>query len=166
MVEPSPREGSRYYFLLWSRRKPLWERLVWITSLRSCLLPLFDQYLPLPLPAGGGGARVATLAFCARLWSSGQDGPGPPLCLGSDLDLLGMKVLKAAEHALASLNFSTTVSTEAPKSREGETGASSRKPFSFFSEVCQIHPQMPLRYHHGCHRPAHSRGSLLGGTEG
>ncbi len=166
MVEPSPREGSRYYFLLWSRRKPLWERLVWITSLRSCLLPLFDQYLPLPLPAGGGGARVATLAFCARLWSSDQDGPGPPLCSGSDLDLLGMKVLKAAERALASLNFSSTVSTVAPKSWEGETGASSRKALLFLLEVCQIHPQMPLRYHHGCHRPAHSRGSLLGGTEG
>ncbi len=137
MVEPSPREGSRYYSL-WSRRKPLWERLVWITSLRSCLLPLFDQYLPLPLPAGGGGARVATLAFCARLWSSDQDGPGPPLCSGSDLDLLGMKVLKAAERALASLNFSTTVSTEAPKSWEGETGASSRKPFSFFSRSARF----------------------------
>ncbi len=25
---------------------------------------------------------------------------------------------------------------------------------------------MPLRYHHGCHRPAHSSGSLLSGTEG
>ncbi len=35
--------------------------------------------LPLPLPAGGGGARVATLVFCARLRSSDQDGPGPPL---------------------------------------------------------------------------------------
>ncbi len=138
MVEPSPREGSRYYFLLWSRREPLWERFVWITSLRSCLLPFFDQYLPLPLPAGGGGARVATLAFCARLWSSDQDGPGPPLCSGSDLDLLGMKVLKAAERALASLNFSTTVSTEAPKSWEGEIGASRRKPFSFFSRSARF----------------------------
>ncbi len=138
MVEPSPREGSIYYFLLWSRREPLWERFVWITSLRSCLLPLFDQYLPLPLPAGGGGARVAPLAFCARLWSSDQAGPGPPLCSGSDLDLLGMKVLKAAERALASLNFSTTISTEAPKSWEGETGASSRKPFSFFSRSARF----------------------------
>ncbi|XP_058636273.1 pyrin-like [Onychostoma macrolepis] len=40
------------------------------------------------------------------------DGPGPLRCSGSDLDLLGMKVLKAAEYAFASLNFSTTVSTE------------------------------------------------------
>ncbi len=41
-----------------------------------------------------------------------------------------------------------------------------QKALLFLLEVCQIHPQMPLRYHHGCHRPAHSRGSLLGGTEG
>ncbi len=154
MVEPSPREGSRYYYSLWSRRKPLWERLVWITSLRSCLLPLFDQYLPLPLPAGGGGARVATLAFCARLWSSDQDGPGPPLCSGSDLDLLGMKVLKAAERALASVGESGRPREEreglsAWRSslalpafrclrRDGETGASSRKPFSFFSRSARF----------------------------
>ncbi len=85
----------------------VWERFDWITSLRSRLL-LLDLYLPLTLPAGGGGARVATLAFCARLRSSDQAGPGPLLCSGSDLDLLGMKVSKAAERALASLNFTTT----------------------------------------------------------
>ncbi len=159
MVEPSPSEGSRYYLLLWSRREPLWECFVWITSLRSCLLPLFDQYLPLPLPAGGGGARVATLAFCARLWSSDQDGPGPPLCSGSDLDLLGMKVLKAAKLLDHRLDGGT-------EKLGGRDWSVEQKALLFLLEVCQIHPQMPLRYHHGCHRPAHSRGSLLGGTEG
>ncbi len=55
-----------------------------------------------------------------------------------DLDLLGMKVLKAAECALASLIFSTTVSTEVPKSSEGGTGASRRKPFSFLSRSAKF----------------------------
>ncbi len=40
-----------------------------------------------------------------------------------------------------------------------------KKALLFPLEVCQIHPQMPFRYHHGCHGPAHSSGSLLGGTE-
>ncbi len=41
-----------------------------------------------------------------------------------------------------------------------------KKALLFLLEVCQIHPQMPFCYHHGCHGPAHSSGSLLGGTEG
>ncbi len=41
-----------------------------------------------------------------------------------------------------------------------------KKALLFPLEVCQVHPQMPLHYHHGCHRPAHSSSSLLGGTEG
>ncbi len=41
-----------------------------------------------------------------------------------------------------------------------------KKALLFLLEVCQIHPQMPFRYHHGCHGPPHSSGSLLGGTEG
>ncbi len=41
-----------------------------------------------------------------------------------------------------------------------------KKALLFLPDICQIHPQMPLRYHHGCHRPAHSSGSLLSGTEG
>ncbi len=41
-----------------------------------------------------------------------------------------------------------------------------KKALLFLLEVCQIHPQMPFRYHHGSHGPAHSSGSLLGGTEG
>ncbi len=114
----------------------------WVTSLRS-RLPLLDLYLPLALPAGGGGARVATLAFCAHLRSSDQAGPGPLFCSGSDLDLLGIKVSKAAERALVSLNFSTTVSMEVPKSLEGEIGASRRKPFSFFSRSA--------KFTHRCH---------------
>ncbi len=138
-----PRKGSRCnFFLLQSGRERCWESFVWITSLRS-RLPLLDLYLPLALPAGWGGARVATLAFCARLRSSDQAGPGPLLCSGSDLGLLGMKVSKAAERALASLNFSTTVSMEVPKSSEGETGASRRRPFSFFSRSA--------KFTHRCH---------------
>ncbi len=97
----------------------------------SGLAYLFDPLLPLALPAGGGEARAATLAFCAHLWSPDGDGPGPLHCSGSDLNLLGMRVLKADERAFASLNFSTTVLTEVPKSSEGETGASRRKS-SFF----------------------------------
>ncbi|KAL0147395.1 hypothetical protein M9458_057306, partial [Cirrhinus mrigala] len=54
-----------------------------------------------------GGARVTTVAFCASLQSSDWDGPGPLRCLGSDLGLLGMKDLKAAECTFAFLNFST-----------------------------------------------------------
>ncbi len=42
-------------------------------SIRPTTAQRFDPCLPLPLPAGGGGARVVTQAFCARLWSSGQD---------------------------------------------------------------------------------------------
>ncbi len=84
MTAQPPGEGVDVQVLLWSGRE-CWERLVWITSLRSCL-----PRLPLALPAGGGGARVATLG-CA------QDGLGLLSCSISDLDLLGMKVLKAAE---------------------------------------------------------------------
>ncbi len=76
-----------------------------------------------------------------------------------------MKVSKAAERALASLNFSTTVSTEVPKSSEGEDWCIEKKALLFPLEVSQVHPQMSLRYHHSCHGPAHSSGSLLGGTE-
>ncbi len=108
-------------------------------SVENACLEHLPQVLPTslwPVPPSTptrrrGGARAATLAFCAHLWSSDGDGPGPLRCSGSDLDLLGMKDLKAAERAFASLNFSTTVSTEVPKSSEGETGASSRKPLSF-----------------------------------
>ncbi len=35
----------------------------------------------------------------------------------------------------------------------------------FPPDICQVHPQMSLRYHHGRHRPAHSSGGLLSGTE-
>ncbi len=41
-----------------------------------------------------------------------------------------------------------------------------KKALLFPLKVYQVHPQIPLHYHHGCHRPAHSSGSLLGGTEG
>ncbi len=137
---PPPPEGKEQMFHSpWSKRERC-ERFVWITSLRSCL-PLFDPRLHLALPAGGGGARAATLALCAHLWSSDGDGSGPLRCSGSDLDLLGMKDLKAAERAFSSLNFSTTVSTEVPKSSEGETGASSRKPFSFFPISARFTPR-------------------------
>ncbi len=95
-----------------------------LDHLPQVLLPLFDPRLPLALPAGGGGARVATLAFCAHLWSSDQDGPGPLCCSGLDLSL--------DCSAFASLIFSTIISTEVPKSLECETGALKRKPFSFF----------------------------------
>ncbi len=50
--------------------------------------------------------------------------------------------LKAAQHAFASLNFSTTVSTEVLKSSEGETGASRRKPLFFFP--------LSVRFTHRC----------------
>ncbi len=40
------------------------------------------------------------------------------------------------------------------------------KALLFLPDICQVHPQMSLRYHHGCHIPAHSSGSLLSGTEG
>ncbi len=40
-----------------------------------------------------------------------------------------------------------------------------KKALLFLANICKVHPQMPLRYHHGCHRPAHSSGSLLSGTE-
>ncbi len=113
-------------------------RTLRLDHLPQVSLPLLDLYLPLALPAGGGGARVATLAFCARIRTSDQAGPGPLLCSGSDLDLLGMKVSKAAERALASLNFSTSVSTEVPKNSEGEIGALRRKPLSFFSRSAKF----------------------------
>ncbi len=64
--------------------------------------------------------------------------PGRARTPALDLDLLRMKVLKAADRALASLNFSTTVSTEVPKSSEGETGASRRKPFSSLSRSAKL----------------------------
>ncbi len=48
-------------------------------------LPLFDPRLPLALPAGGGGPRAATLAFCAHLCPDGDE-PGPLRCSGSDPD--------------------------------------------------------------------------------
>ncbi len=137
------------------------ERFVWITSLRSCL-PLFDPRLHLALPQAGEGHGRDTSPR-AHLWSSDGDGSGPLRCSGSDLDLLGMKDLKAAERAFASLNFSTTVSTEVPKSSEGENQHRAESP-SLSSHICQVHPQMSLRYHHGRHRPAHSSGGLLSGT--
>ncbi|KAF4096081.1 hypothetical protein G5714_023684 [Onychostoma macrolepis] len=83
---------------------------VWIASPRPCQPPFGSRHLLEP-PAGGG---AATLAFCARLQSSDRDGPGHLCCSGWDLDLRGMKVLKAAERDFASLNFSTTVLTEWP----------------------------------------------------
>ncbi len=63
----------------------------------SCL-PLFDLRLPLALPAGGGGARATTLAFCAHLCPDG-DGPGPLRCLGSDLDPLSRSFSRSAWYA-------------------------------------------------------------------
>ncbi len=107
------------------------ERFVWITSLRSCL-PLFDPRLHLALPAGGGGARAATLALCAHLWSSDGDGSGPLALFGLRPGPSRNEGFEGRWARLRLLNFSTTVSTEVPKSSEGETGASSRKPFSFF----------------------------------
>ncbi len=56
-----------------------------LDHLSQILLPLFEPCLPLALPAGGGGARATTLAFCAHLCPDG-DRPGPLHCLGSDLD--------------------------------------------------------------------------------
>ncbi len=44
--------------------------------LRSCL-PLFDPRLHLALPAGGGGAWAATLAFCAHLCPQTEMGQDP-----------------------------------------------------------------------------------------
>ncbi len=41
------------------------------------VLPLSDPCLSLTLPAGGGGAWVARLAFWAHLWSPDRDGLGP-----------------------------------------------------------------------------------------
>ncbi len=41
------------------------------------VLPLSDPCLSLALPAGGGGAWVARLAFWAHLWSPDRDGLGP-----------------------------------------------------------------------------------------
>ncbi len=157
---PPPPRGKGVDVSLTLVRTRACERFVWITSLRSCL-PLFDPRLHLALPAGGGGARAATLALCAHLWSSDGDGSGPLRCSGSDLDLLGMKDLKAAERAFASLNFSTTVSTRVPKSSEGENRSIEQKALLFLPDICQVHPQMSLRYHHGRHRPAHSSGGLL-----
>ncbi len=125
-----PREGS------WCSSLTLVKmRVLRTPCLDPLLLVLSTSLWPAPPSSPArrrGGTRVATQAFCAHLWSPDWDGLGPLRCLGSDLDLLGMKVFKAAERALASLNFSTTVSTEVPKSSEGETGASRRKPFSFF----------------------------------
>ncbi len=40
-----------------------------------------------------------------------------------------------------------------------------QKALLFLPDICQVHPQMSLRYHHGRHRPAHSSGGLLSGTE-
>ncbi|KAL0148337.1 hypothetical protein M9458_056399, partial [Cirrhinus mrigala] len=57
----------------------------------------------------------------------------------SDLDLRGMKDLKAAERIT---NLSTTVATEVPKSTEGDTGALRRKPLSFLP--------MSARFTHRC----------------
>ncbi len=44
--------------------------------LRSCL-PLFDPRLHLALPAGRGGARAATLAFCAHHCPQTEMGQDP-----------------------------------------------------------------------------------------
>jgi hypothetical protein len=80
--------------------------LCWITSLRSLFLR--ESRLFCALLLHGGGAREATLSLWPCLRSSDHEGPGPPACLGMDPDLSGMKVLKAAERAFASLNFPTT----------------------------------------------------------
>lgn len=74
-----------------------------------------------------GGAWEVTLVLWPCLWSSNQDGPGPPGCVGAGSDRHSIHDLNAAH----SLNFPTTSSTEVPKSSDGETGASWRKLFSF-----------------------------------
>ncbi|KAL0176618.1 hypothetical protein M9458_028948, partial [Cirrhinus mrigala] len=39
------------------------------------------------------------------------------------------------------------------------------KALLFLPDICQVHPQMSLCYHHGRHRSAHSSGDLLSGME-
>ncbi len=95
-----------------------------------------------PLEGGGGGPRLVTLITWPCPQSSDRDGPGPPRRSGSDLDQRGIHNLNAAERAFASLNFSTTISTDVPNNSDGETGASRRNYF-FFSP-------MSARFIHRC----------------
>ncbi len=83
-------DGKRSVCMCFHRFAPLRERSRCLTLVRTKVsyrtlhpehlpqvLPLSDPRLSLALPARGGGAWVARLAFWAHFWSPDRDGPGP-----------------------------------------------------------------------------------------
>lgn len=87
------------------------------------------------------------LSFWPCYWSSDCDRPEPPEALGKDLYQQGINFLNAS-CALTILNFPTIVSTDVPKSSEGETRALRKKKLFFLPDFCQIQPQMSIHFPH------------------